>query len=88
MPPWQRKIFSRPLVRPDMPNLGAGTTPELNTSDAWGLGLIHIWELNDMKRPLLRVVILALFRVGILLLAVPAAFTFLKVSLLLGKRLL
>jgi hypothetical protein len=60
----------------------------MRTSDQWGLGLIHIWEVNDIKRPTLRIVIFSLFRVGLLLLAVPAAFTFVQVTLLLTKHLL
>jgi hypothetical protein len=76
------------MLRPDLPNLGAGTIPALQTGDQWGLGLIHIWELNDMKRPFFRMVIFSLFRVGLLLLAIPAGFTFIQVSLLFGKHLL
>jgi len=75
-------------IRPDQVNLGAGTSPDLRTSDQWGLGLIHIWRVNDIKRPRLRIIIYSLFRAGIALLAVPAAFTFLQVTLLLAKHLL
>jgi hypothetical protein len=88
MSEWESSIFLRPRLKPDEPNLGAGTSPDLATGDQWGLGLIHIWEVNDIKCPTLRIFILFLFRAGILLLAVPAGFTFLQVTLLLAKRLL
>jgi hypothetical protein len=88
MSKWESSLFLRPWLKPDQPNLGAGTTPELQTGDQWGLGLIHIWEVNDIKRPTLRIIIFSLFRVGLFLLAVPAGFTFLQVTFLLGKHLL
>jgi len=88
MSEWESSIFLRPRLKPDEPNLGANTSPDLATGDHWGLGLIHIWEVNDIKCPTLRIFILFLFRAGILLLAVPAGFTFLQVTLLLAKRLL
>ena len=87
MSTWQKSIFQRPKLRPDLPNLGAGTIPALQTGDQWGLGLIHIWELKDIKRPFLRIIVFALFCTGLFLLAVPAAFTFLQVTLVLGKHL-
>jgi hypothetical protein len=88
MSQWENSIFVLPRLRPDQPNLGAGTSPDLTTGDQWGLGLIHIWEVNDIKRPILRIIILFLFRAGLLLLAVPAGFTFLQVTVLLAKHLL
>jgi hypothetical protein len=85
---WEKTIFEYPKLRPDLPNLGAGTSPNLITSDQWGLGLIHIWTVNDIKHPTLRMIILCLFRAGIFLLAVPAGFTFLQVTVLVAKHLL
>jgi hypothetical protein len=84
---WERFIFTLPRLKPDQPNLGAGTSPELRTGDQWGLGLIHIWTLNDIKRPTLRITIFLLFRSGLALLAVPAGVTFVQVTLLLAKHL-
>jgi hypothetical protein len=85
---WESSLFLRPRVRPDLPNLGAGTSPELQTGDQWSLGLIHIWEVKDIERPTLRILILSLFRTGLSLVAIPAAFTVMQVTLLLGKHLL
>ena len=85
---WERSLFLRPRLKPDLPSLGAGTSPDLQTGDQWGLGLIHIWEINNVKRPTLRIVIYVLFRVGILLLAIPAAFTFLQVTMVLARHLM
>ena len=81
-------IFVFPRLKPDLPNLGAGTSPDLVTSDQWGLGLIHIWTVNDIKHPSLRIIILFLFKAGLVLLAIPAGFTFLQVTLLLAKHVL
>jgi hypothetical protein len=88
MSKWESSIFLRPRLKPDEANLGAGTSDELRTGDQWGLGLIHIWEVNDIRCPKLRIIIFSLFRVGLFLLAIPAAFTFLQVTLLLAKHLL
>ena len=85
---WERSLFLRPRLKPDLPNLGAGTSPDLQTGDQWGLGLIHIWEINNVKRPTLRIVTYVLFRLGILLLAIPAAFTFLQVTMVLARHLM
>jgi len=82
MSKWERSIFTLPLLKPDQPNLGVGTSSDLISSDQWGLGLIHIWTVNDIKRPTLRVMILLLFTVGLALLAVPALFTFVQVTFL------
>jgi len=88
MSKWESLLFLRPRLKPDLPNLGVGTESELQTGDAWGLGLIHIWEINDLKRPALRIVIYSLFRAGILLLAIPAALTFVQVTIVLAKHLM
>jgi hypothetical protein len=85
---WEDSIFKMPRLRPDLPNLGAGTSPYLQTSDRWGLGLIHIWRASDIKHPKMRILILVLFRAGIVLLTVPAIVTFLQVTILLTKHLL
>jgi hypothetical protein len=88
MSDWEDSIFEMPRLKPDLDNLGAGTSQELQTSDQWGLGLIHIWRVSDIKHPKLRILILVLFRVGIVLLTVPAIVTFLQVTILLTKHLL
>jgi hypothetical protein len=69
-----------PRLKPDQPNLGVGTSPVLGSSDQWGLGLIHIWTVNDIKRPTLRIIIFLLFSAGLALLAVPALFTLVQVT--------
>jgi hypothetical protein len=88
MSKWENSIFSMPRLKPDLPNLGAGTSPDLTTADQWGLGLIHIWTVNDIKWPKLRILVFLLFQAGLALLAVPALITFLQVTILLVKRLL
>lgn len=87
MSAWENALFTLPRLKPDQPNLGAGTAPELTTSDQWGLGLIHIWTANDIKHPQLRIVSFFLFGTGLVLLAIPAIFTFLQVTLLLVKHI-
>lgn len=62
---------------PDRPNLGAGVV--FNLGDQWGLGLIHIWSVNDIKRPVWRITVFLLFWTRLLLLAIPAGVTFLQV---------
>jgi len=80
-------IFKARLL-PDLHNLGVGTHPDLQSGDQWGLGLIHIWNLNDIKRPIWRIAVLFLFTFGLALLAIPAIFTFAQVTFLLAKHLL
>jgi hypothetical protein len=88
MSKWENSIFPLPRLKPDQPNLGVGTSPVLGSSDQWGLGLIHIWTVNDIKRPTLRIIIFLLFSAGLALLAVPALFTLVQVTLLPAKHLL
>jgi hypothetical protein len=85
---WESSVFSLPRLKPDEPSLGAGTSPDLQTSDQWGLGLIHIWTISDIKWPVLRICIFILFRVGLVLLAIPAIVTVVQVTMLFGKRVL
>jgi hypothetical protein len=80
MSQWEESIFPHRRLNPGQDNLGAGSVPGLSTSDQWGLGLIHIWTAYDIKWPMLRIFILALFSAGLALLAVPAAVTFLQVT--------
>jgi len=87
MSKWEASIFGMPRLEPDLPNLGAGTRDDLRTGDQWGLGLIHIWRLNDIKYPRLRITILLLFWAGLILLAIPAGITFLQVTHLLWRQL-
>jgi hypothetical protein len=85
MSKWEASLFELPRLRPDLPNLGAGQ--HVQTGDQWGLGLIHIWTVRDLKRPIWRILILMLFSAGLILLAIPAAFTFLQVTLLFVRHL-
>lgn len=86
MSKWENSIFDAPRLNPDDPNLGAGD-PTIQTGDQWGLGLIHIWSVSDLKQPILRIIIFLLFRAGIVLLAIPAVYTFVQVILILAKHL-
>ena len=85
---WENSIFKMPRLKPKLDNLEAGTSQELQTGDQWGLGLIHIWRVSDIKHPKFRILILVFFRVGIVLLTIPAIVTFLQVTILLTKHLL
>jgi hypothetical protein len=87
MSKWESSIFILPRLRPEQPNMGVGHSPDLTSSDQWGLALIHIWTVNDIKYPLLRIAVFVLFGAGLTLLAVPALLTFLQVTLLLVKHL-
>jgi hypothetical protein len=87
-PSWEDSIFDMPRLKPEHPNLGAGTSQELQTGDQWGLGLIHIWRVSNIKHPKLRIIIYSLFRAGIVLLTVPAIVTFLQVTILPMKHML
>jgi hypothetical protein len=82
---WEDSIFSLSRLRPDLPNLGVNTAPGLESGDQWGLALIHVWTVNDIRRPAVRIATLFLFGVGLTLLAVPAAITFLQVTMLFVK---
>src|SRR5712672_873411 len=85
---WEYKIFGLPRLDPDHPNLGAGTLPDVPAGDQWGLGLIHIWTVNNLKHPKLRICVHLLFWCGMVLLAFPAAITFMQVTMVLGNKLL
>ena len=50
MSAWEDSIFDLPKLKPEAQNLGAGTSADLTTSGQWGLGLIHIWTLNEDSR--------------------------------------
>jgi hypothetical protein len=67
-------------LKPDESNLGVGSSPDLQSADQWGLGLIHIWELNDIKHPKTRIVVYLLFGAGLVLVSIPAVVTFLQVT--------
>src|SRR5262249_16535631 len=82
---WEESVrkasnFASRRLRPDQPNLGVGSSPDLQSSDQWGLGLIHIWELNDIKHPKTRIAVYLLFRAGLVLVSIPAIVTFLQVT--------
>jgi len=87
MSKWEDSIFDLKRLDPDKPNLGVGAIAGLTSGDQWGLGLIHIWTVSDIKRPEWRITVLLLFGAGLTLLAIPAAFTFLEVTRLLVKHL-
>jgi hypothetical protein len=85
---WESSLFKLPRLKPELPNLGAGTSTELQTGDQWGLGLIHIWSVSDIKHPVWRIIILILFRAGPLLVGFPAAITFLQVTIIAARHLI
>jgi hypothetical protein len=82
MSKWENSIFILPRLRPDQANMGVGSSPDLASSDQWGLALIHIWTVNDIKYPAWRIAVFVLFGAGLILLAVPAGLTFLQVTFL------
>jgi hypothetical protein len=84
----ERPLFTMPMLDPDAPNLGAGTSPGRETGDQFGLGLIHIWQISDIKRPNLRAAIFVFFWAGLILLAIPAGVTFVQLTILLATHLL
>jgi hypothetical protein len=84
---WENSVFKLRRLQPDHSNLGVGVIPNLHSSDQWGLGLIHIWSVNDIKQPWWRIATLALFATGLFLLAVPAFLTFVQVTFHLAFRL-
>jgi hypothetical protein len=84
---WENSVFSLPRLLPDEPNMGVNTPSGPSSGDQWGLALIHIWTVNDIKHPRLRITVLMLFGTGLTLVAVPAAITFLQVTLLLLRLL-
>jgi hypothetical protein len=80
---WEDLLFEGPRLQPDQPHLGAGSS-EFGT-DPGGLGLIHIWRLNDIKHPWCRISAYLCFRVGIILVSIPAIVTLLQVTNILLK---
>jgi hypothetical protein len=87
MSAWEKSIFTMPRLRPDQPNVGVGASPDLISSDQWGLALIHIWTVNNNRLPKLRITVLLLFGAGLALLTVPAVATFVQVTVLLVRHL-
>jgi hypothetical protein len=85
---WESSLFKLPRLKPELPNLGAGTTTELETGDQYGLGLIHIWSVNDIRRPVWRIIIFILFWAGLFMVGFPAAVTFLQVTIVAAKHLI
>jgi hypothetical protein len=79
---WETSIFSIQNFEPDSTGLG------IPGSDPLGGMLFYRWTLMNVRRPMTRIVIAMLFGIGLALLAVPAAFTFLQVTLLLVHRLI
>jgi hypothetical protein len=88
MSEWENSIFGLTRLWPNQANLGVGQISNLKSSDQWSLGLIHIWSVNDIKRPWWRIATLLLFTTGLCLLAVPAILTFVQVTFHLAFRLL
>jgi hypothetical protein len=87
MSTWENSIFKEPRLLPDHPSLGVGSSPDLKSSDHWGLGLMHIWEVSDIKWPGWHIAALSLFRAGLILVSIPAVITFLQVTRFLMKHL-
>jgi hypothetical protein len=75
MSTWENLIFPLPKLKFDQPAYG------VESSDIESTLLIQLWTLANIKRPRLRIFILVVFAIGLALLAVPAAFTFLQVTL-------
>jgi hypothetical protein len=88
MSQWENTILNLPKLQLDRTNLGIGTSPDLPSGDALGGMLTYIWKVHNIKWPKWRIFIYLLFRAGIILLAVPAGFTFLQVTLLVAKHIL
>jgi hypothetical protein len=85
MSKWEDSIYKSlagPRLEPGQDHLGVGRIPGLQSGDQWGLGLIHIWTASDIKWPWLRIMIYLMFRVGLVLVAIPAAVTFGQVIML------
>jgi hypothetical protein len=90
MSQWESSLFKMPRLKHDQRNLGAGGTSaaELNTGDPWGFGQIQIWSVNDIKRPVWRIIIFVLLWTGLFLVGFPAAITFLQVTFVAAKHLI
>ena len=76
MSKWEGSIFPYKLKLHE-PDLG------IQWSDILSGTLLYRWILADIKRPVLRIITLLIFAAGLTLLAVPAMFTFLQVTVLL-----
>jgi len=87
MSKWENEIFPLPRLEPDLDNMGFGGPTGIQSSDQWGLALIHIWTIKDIKHPKLRILIWSLFVAGIGAVAIPAAITFINVTEVAGKRM-
>lgn len=79
---WERSILPFHEPRYDLQSYG-----DKQFLDRVSTYLVHQWTLVNVSMPSLRVSILTLFTVGLFLLAVPAAFTFLQVTILAVKRM-
>jgi hypothetical protein len=87
MSKWENSVFEMPRLKTDQVNLGASTaSEELNTGDPWGFGQIQIWSINNLRRPIWRIIIFALFWAGLLMVGFPAAVTFLQVTVVAAKH--
>jgi hypothetical protein len=74
---WAQSLY--PIDFSDTP-LGAPS------SDLGTTVLIHRWRMMDVKWPVVRLTVFVLFSIGLLLVAVPAAVTFVQVSFVLLGR--
>jgi hypothetical protein len=74
MTPWQRKLF--PFTLPRFEDAIGQTTPLERIS----IFLVHHWTIVNTGKPVLRLVVLLSFTAGLTLLAVPAVFTFVQVT--------
>jgi hypothetical protein len=73
-------------------SLGPKPPPYLHVSGTFADGmvsamLVHQWTIVNLGRPALRIFVLLLFGIGLILLAVPAAITFIQVTVLPLKQL-
>jgi hypothetical protein len=85
MSPWENGIIklrfpSARLADPSITNI----KPDILAPSL----LIQLWSLRNIKHPMLRILTVLLFGIGTLLLAIPAALTFLQVTALPLGRLL
>jgi hypothetical protein len=81
MSKWEQSLYPLPKIIEEA-NMG------INSSDPIGGLLTQIWKAKDISRPRTRIAVYLLFCVGLGLIAVPAAITFVQVSLILLRHLM
>jgi hypothetical protein len=73
---WERSIL--PFKEPRYDLQMVSETDFLNHISTY---LVHHWNLANVRKPALRIFLFILFSVGLLLVGIPAAFTFVQVTL-------